>query len=105
MGGFGIRSALGAVVGLCSRWEAGNLIQRAGGAMGLENCTVDSWGIYPDPVSPEALFDFFTGNLPGWRHPLARDCEHAYRSLLFLDPCGPSIPKLCEYLVLSQAGG
>ena len=26
MGGSGIRSAVGAVVGLCSRWEAGNLL-------------------------------------------------------------------------------
>ncbi len=35
MGGSGIRSAVGAVVGLCSRWEAGNLLQRACVAMGL----------------------------------------------------------------------
>ena len=41
--------------------------------MGLGDCTVGTWGFYTDPVSPEALFDFFTGNLPGWLHPLARD--------------------------------
>jgi hypothetical protein len=35
MGGSGIRSAVGVVVGLCSRWEAGNLLQRACGAIGL----------------------------------------------------------------------
>jgi len=73
MGGSGIRSAVGATVGLCSRWEAGSLLQRACGAMSLGDCTVGMWGFYTDPVSPEALFDFFTGNLPGWRHPLARD--------------------------------
>ena len=53
----------GAVVGLCSRWEAGDLLHRACGAMGVGDCTVEKWGFYPDPVSPEALFDFFTGNL------------------------------------------
>jgi hypothetical protein len=31
--------------------------------MGVGDCTVEKWGFYPDPVSPEALFDFFTGNL------------------------------------------
>jgi hypothetical protein len=66
MGGSGIRSAVGAVVGLCSRWEAGDLLQRACGAMGVGDCTVEKWGFYPDPVSPEALFDFFTGNLADW---------------------------------------
>jgi hypothetical protein len=35
MGGSGIRSAVAAVVGLCSRWEAGSVLQRACGAMGL----------------------------------------------------------------------
>ena len=44
MGGSGIRSAVGVVVGLCSRWEAGNLLQRARGAMGLGDCTVGTWG-------------------------------------------------------------
>jgi hypothetical protein len=39
MGGSGIRSAVGAVVGLCSRWEAGNLLQRACGAQW-------EWGLY-----------------------------------------------------------
>ena len=63
MGGSGIRSVVGAVVGLCSRLEAGNLHQRAFGAMGLGDCTVLTWGFYTDPVSPSPLFDFFTGNL------------------------------------------
>jgi hypothetical protein len=40
MGGSGIRSAVGAVVGLCSRWEVGSLLQRACRAMGLGDCTV-----------------------------------------------------------------
>jgi len=35
MGRSGIRSAVGAVGGLCSRWEAGNLLQRACVAMSL----------------------------------------------------------------------
>ena len=55
MSGSGIRPAVGAVVGLCSRWEAGNLLQRASGAMGLGDCTVGEWVFYTDPVSPEAL--------------------------------------------------
>ena len=66
MGGSGIRSALGAVVGLCSRWEAGDLLQMPCGAMGLRDCTVERWGFYPDPVSPATLFDVFTGNLADW---------------------------------------
>jgi hypothetical protein len=66
MGGSGIHSAVGAVVGLCSRWEAGNLLQRACGAMGLGDCTVGMWGFYTDPVSPALLFDSFTGNLADW---------------------------------------
>ena len=44
MGGSGIRSAVGVVVGLCSRWEAGNLLQRACGAIELGDCTVGTWG-------------------------------------------------------------
>ncbi len=41
MGGAGIlRSAVGADDGLCSRWEAGNLLQRACDAVGLADCTV-----------------------------------------------------------------
>ena len=63
MGGSGIRSAMGAVDGLSSRWEAGNLLQRACGAMGLGDCTVGSRGFYADPVSPATHFVFFTGNL------------------------------------------
>jgi hypothetical protein len=55
MGGSGIRSAVGAVVGLCSRWEAGNLLQRACVAMGLGDCTVGTWGFYTDPVSPAKI--------------------------------------------------
>ena len=31
---------VGVVVVLCSRWEAGNLLQRAGGAIELGDCTV-----------------------------------------------------------------
>jgi hypothetical protein len=63
MGGSGIRSAVGAVVGLCSRWEAGSLPQRVCGAMSLRDCTVGMWGFYTDPVSPAMLFVFFAGNL------------------------------------------
>jgi len=66
MGGSGIRSAVDAVGGLRSRWEAGNLLQRACGAMGLEDCTVGIWGFYTDPISPASLFDFFTRNQAGW---------------------------------------
>ena len=66
MGGSGIRSAMGAVVGLCSRWEAGNLLQRSCDAMGLRDCTVGTWGFYTDPVSPATLFDFFIRNLAVW---------------------------------------
>jgi hypothetical protein len=70
MGGSGIRLAVGAVVGLCSRDEAGNLIQRACGAMGLGDCTVGVCGFYTEPVSPSTLFDFFAGNLEDWWHPM-----------------------------------
>jgi hypothetical protein len=63
MGGSGIRSAVGAVVCLCSRWETGNLLERACGAMGLGDCMVGPWGIFTDPVSPATLLDFFTGSL------------------------------------------
>jgi len=63
MGGSGIRSAVAAVVGLCSRWEAGSLPQRVCGAMSLGDCMVGTWGFYADPVSPARLFDFFAGNL------------------------------------------
>jgi hypothetical protein len=66
MGGSGIHSAVGAVVSLCSRWETGNLLQRAYGAMGLGDCTVTRWGFYADPVSQAALFDFITENLADW---------------------------------------
>ena len=66
MGGSGIRSAVGAVDGLCSRWEAGSLLQRTSGAMGLRDCTVGSRGFYTDPVSPAMLFDLFIGKLAEW---------------------------------------
>jgi hypothetical protein len=66
MGGSGIRSAVGAMVGLCSGCEAGNLIQRACGAVGLGDCTVGVCGFYTDPVSPSTLFDSFTGYLEDW---------------------------------------
>jgi hypothetical protein len=56
MGGSGIRSAVGAVVGLCSRWEAGNLLQRACGAMGLGDCTVGMWRFYTDPGIAGVVF-------------------------------------------------
>jgi hypothetical protein len=46
--------------------EAGDLLQRACGAMDLGDCTVEKWGFYADQVSPEALFEFFTGNLADW---------------------------------------
>jgi hypothetical protein len=59
MGGSGIRSAVGAVVGLCSRWEAGNLLQRACGAVELVDCTVEPWRYYTDPVSPATTSDSF----------------------------------------------
>jgi hypothetical protein len=71
MGGSGIRSAVGAVVGLCSRWEAGSLPQRACGAIGLGDCKVGSLGFYTDPVSPATLFALFIGNLAEWGHALA----------------------------------
>ena len=90
MGGSGIRSAVGAVVGLYSGWEAGNLVQRACGAVGPGDCTVETWGFYTDPVSPATLFDFCTGNLADWCHPLAHKggraitllsvCIHAQKS-------------------------
>jgi hypothetical protein len=73
MDGSGIRSAVGAVVGISGRWEAGNLLQRACSALGMRDCTVAWLGFYTDPVSPAALFRFFTGNLPGWRRPMVRD--------------------------------
>jgi hypothetical protein len=41
--------------------------------MDLRDCTVEKWGFYTDPVSPEALFDFDTGNLADWCHPLAHE--------------------------------
>ena len=63
MGRSGIHSAVGAVVGLCSRWESGNLPQSACGAMGMGDSTVEAWGFYTDPVSPASLIDFFTGYL------------------------------------------
>jgi hypothetical protein len=34
--------------------------------MGVGDYTVGRWGFYTDPVSPEALFDFYTGNLADW---------------------------------------
>ena len=66
MGGSGIRSEVGAAVGLSSRWEAGNLLQRACGAVGLGDCTVGMRGFYADPVSSATLFDFCAGNLADW---------------------------------------
>jgi len=69
MGGSGIRTAVGAVGGLCSRWKAGNLLQWAYGLMGLMNWTVETLRHYKDPVPPADLFVFFTGNLVDWRHP------------------------------------
>jgi hypothetical protein len=63
MGGSGIRSGVGVAVGLCSRREAGNLLQRACDAVDLVNCTVGECRFYTDPVSPATLFDFCTGTL------------------------------------------
>ncbi len=57
MGGSGIRSAVGAAVGLCSRWEAGSWPQKACGTMGFGDCTMGTWGFYTDPVSPATFFD------------------------------------------------
>ena len=73
MGGSGIRCEPSASVGLCDRWQAGNLFQMACGATGLGEWTVSMLGFYTDPVSSAALSHFFTGNLPGWRRPLARN--------------------------------
>jgi hypothetical protein len=73
MGGSGIRSAVGAVVGLCSRWEAGNFLHRACGAVELVDCTVGARGYYVDPVSPATTFDFFTESLVAWGHPLGHE--------------------------------
>ena len=56
MGGSGILSAVGAVVGLCGRWEAGNLLQRACGAMGLWDCTVGMREfVYGSGIAGDAL--------------------------------------------------
>jgi hypothetical protein len=73
MGKSGVRSAVGAVVGLCSRWEAGNLLQKACGAEGLGDCTVGTWNYHTDLVSPAKRFAFFTGNLADWWHPLIHE--------------------------------
>jgi len=73
MGGSGIRSAVGAVVGLCSRWEAGNLLQRACCAMGLGDCRVSVWEFYTDPVSPAPFFVIFTGTWRPGDRPLAHE--------------------------------
>jgi hypothetical protein len=73
MGGSGIRSTAGGVVGLCSRWDTESVLQKACGAMGLVDCTVKTWGFYTDPVSPESLFHFFTGSLADSCHPLTHD--------------------------------
>jgi len=47
------------------------MLQRACDALGLRDWTVAWLRFYMDPVSPAALFRFFTGNLPGWRRPTA----------------------------------
>jgi len=49
MGGSGIHLTVGAVVGLCSRWEASNMLQRACGAMGPGDWTVGPWGFFFGP--------------------------------------------------------
>jgi|688.fasta_scaffold453703_3 hypothetical protein len=84
MGGSGICSAVGAVDGLCCRLEAGNLIQRACGAMGLEDCTMGSCAFYKDPVSPATLFDFLRSNLVDYGHTSAHERKFAR---LFLSAC------------------
>jgi hypothetical protein len=59
MGGSGTRSAVGAVDGLSGRWEAGNLLQRACGTIGLMDWT-EAWSrSYTDQVSRAG----FTGSL------------------------------------------
>ena len=68
MGGSGIRSAVVVVVGLCSRWPADNMLQRACGAVGPGDSTAGTLGFYTDPISPSTMFDFITGNLADWIH-------------------------------------
>jgi hypothetical protein len=81
MGGSGIRSAVGAVVGLCCRLEVNSLLKRACSAMILGDCSAGKWGFYADPVSPATLIVFFTGNLADWLHPLAHELDRTHRSL------------------------
>jgi hypothetical protein len=56
MGGSVIHSAMGAVVSLCSRWETGNLLQRACGAMGLGGLYGGEVGILYGPGIPGGSF-------------------------------------------------
>jgi hypothetical protein len=55
MGESGIRSAVGAVVGLCSRWEACSLLQRACGAMELGDCTGGIGILYGPGIAVDAF--------------------------------------------------
>jgi hypothetical protein len=41
--------------------EAGNLLERAGGAIDLGDYTVGTRGYYTDPASPAKLFVSFSG--------------------------------------------
>jgi len=95
MGRSGIHSAVGAIDGLCSWWEAGNLLQRAGGAMGLRYCKVGKLGYYTDPASLATLFDFLTGNLANWCHPNSNIL--IYQQVRLIVPWFPSASKLQIY--------
>ena len=59
MSGSGIRSAVRDVVGLCSRWEAVNLLQRACGAMDLGGLYGGEVGILYGPGIAGGSFDFY----------------------------------------------
>ncbi len=56
MGRSGIRSAVGAVVSRCSRWEAGNVLQRACVAMGLGGLYGGKVGIFYRPGIAGSVF-------------------------------------------------
>jgi hypothetical protein len=61
MGGSGFRSALGATVGLSSRWEAGSMLQRACGAMSLGGLYGGDVGILYGPGIPGDAFRLLCG--------------------------------------------
>jgi hypothetical protein len=63
MDGSGIRSAVDSVVGVCSRWEAGNLLQKADGAMRLGGLDGGKKGILYGLGIAAKLFDFLIRDL------------------------------------------